>query len=87
MFGKKTYAEITAGSTPAVISAIRRGAVVKGMTKKEVITSYGYPSEHKTSSLRSDSWLYWKNRFIKKRICFDDAERAIDCKERKNEDL
>jgi len=87
MFGKKTFEELTAGKTSEVISAIRRSAVVEGMTKEEVILSYGYPAEHRSPSLRDNTWTYWNNRFKNKQICFDEEERAISCENKTVKDL
>lgn len=87
LFSEKTFEEMTAGKTGSVVNAIRRAAVIEGMSKEEVLISYGYPPEHKTTSLRKNNWTYWRNRFGKKMICFDENERAIDCKNLRDEDL
>lgn len=87
MFCRKTFEEMTAGKTPDVIAAIHRSAVIEGMTKDEVIISYGYPAEHVTPSLHGNTWTYWKNRFKKKKICFDEKERATSCGNIRNNDL
>lgn len=46
------------------------GIVALGMSKQAVIMSLGYPPEHRTPTLNSNSWLYWKSRFGKTRITF-----------------
>lgn len=43
--------------------AIKTGEVRIGMSKKAVLVSIGYPPKHKTISLESNSWLYWRHRF------------------------
>ncbi|NLG04648.1 MAG: hypothetical protein GX567_12595 [Clostridia bacterium] len=43
--------------------AIKTGEVRTGMSKQAVLVSIGYPPKHKTFSLESDSWLYWRHRF------------------------
>ena len=50
---------------------IRNGQIVKGMSKEAVLMSYGYPPEHRTPSLESDSWIYWKNRWSSKTAIFE----------------
>ncbi len=87
MLSTKTFEEMTAGKPAEVVEAIRRSAVIEGMTKEEVILSYGYPAEHVTPSLRDSSWIYWKNRFGKKKICFNAEELAISCEKVTNQDL
>ncbi|ALC14912.1 hypothetical protein DSOUD_0111 [Desulfuromonas soudanensis] len=87
MFGVKTFGEITEGKSADVIDAIRRSAVIEGMTKEEVLISYGYPAEHRTPSLLANTWIYWENRHTEKKICFSEEELAISCKKLKSEDL
>ncbi len=43
--------------------AIASGEVKPGMSKKAVIIAIGYPPKHKTPSLESNQWRYWRNRF------------------------
>ena len=52
---------------------IRKGKVAIGMSKKAVIMAYGYPPEHRTYSLDSDLWIYWRSRFIKRRATFENG--------------
>lgn len=87
MFTKNTFAEMTAGKSTDVINAIRRSAVIEGMSKEEVIISYGHPAEHRTPNPRSNTWVYWENRYKKKQICFDEEERAISCEKQRVQDL
>lgn len=44
-------------------NAIAAGEVKAGMSKKAVIVAIGYPPKHKTPSLQSNQWRYWRNRF------------------------
>lgn len=50
---------------------IRDGKAYKGMTKEGVRTALGYPASHKTPSLDSNIWIYWKNRFATTSVEFD----------------
>ena len=53
---------------------IKDGVVKKGMTKEGVVYAVGYPPTHKTPTLDSDQWIYWKNRFGKMRVQFTDGK-------------
>lgn len=44
-------------------AAILDGNVLPGMTKQGTILALGYPPRHRTPSLESDQWQYWKSRF------------------------
>jgi len=74
MFTSKTFEELTNGMSKEVISGIKRGAPIAGMTKQEVLIAYGYPPEHRTPTLESNRWVYWRNRMGTKVICFDENE-------------
>ncbi len=78
-FTEKDFGALTEGLTEQEIEAIKKGVVVKGMSKRAVLISYGVPPEHKTPDLDASSWYYWRNRFASKEICFDDDDKAADC--------
>ena len=59
-------------------SMIRRGAVGNGMSKEAVLISWGYPPEHRTLSTKANTWLYWRNRFMKKAVDFDNNDKVIN---------
>ena len=44
-------------------NGIQEGKAYRGMTKDGVRMALGYPATHKTSSLESNTWIYWTNRF------------------------
>ena len=52
---------------------IRKGKIVKGMSKAAVVMAYGYPPEHRTPSRKGDVWRYWRNRFISKIATFENG--------------
>ncbi len=52
---------------------IRTGMVSLGMTKQGVIFALGYPPRHVTPNLDSTSWIYWKNRFNRISVTFDES--------------
>jgi len=44
-------------------SSIEKGEVKAGMSKRAVLVSYGRPPEVATTSLDSNAWKYWRDRF------------------------
>lgn len=91
MFTNKSISEQTAGMSQKEIDAINQGVIVKGMSKKAVIMSYGIPSDHKTPDQSSNKWYYWLSRTRTKEVCFDANEQTIDCNQlpqaKRDEDL
>lgn len=71
MFTDRNFKELTNGMTQEVVNAVLAGNPIAGMSKKEVLITYGYPPEHRTPNLLSNKWRYWMNRFNTKLICFD----------------
>lgn len=71
MFRKEKFNYSSAGMTREVFNAVLAGTPIAGMSKKEVIITYGYPPEHRTPNLLSNKWRYWIHRFKTKLICFD----------------
>ena len=64
--GKKKAA---AGSKFA--KQIENGLVEPGMTRAEVLKTLGYPPAHRTASLESPVWTYWRNRWETYVVYFD----------------
>jgi hypothetical protein len=50
---------------------IAAGEPAVGMTKAAVVVATGYPPKHKTPSLDSSDWRYWRNRFATFIVHFD----------------
>ena len=42
-----------------LLENIRRGEVVPGMSRQEVLFAYGPPPACRTPSLRNETWIYW----------------------------
>ena len=80
MFTTKTFEELTTGMTETEIEAIKKGIVLNGMSKEAVLICYGYPPEHRTRSLESNIWVYWKNKFTSFDVCFDKENRTTYCR-------
>ena len=68
-FGKKCEPKLESLSE-VDRKGVQSGSVLPGMTKRGVILAIGYPPEHATPSLDSDTWTYWKNRFGKMQVHF-----------------
>jgi len=43
--------------------AIQTASFVPGMSKDSVLISLGIPPQHRTPTLKMDTWTYWKNRW------------------------
>jgi hypothetical protein len=50
---------------------VKQATVTKGMSKEAVKLSIGVPPSHKTPSLDSATWLYWKTKFDTFKVIFD----------------
>ena len=77
MFSGQPLDERMSGFSEEEKEAVRGGYLVAGMSRDAVLISYGYPPEHKTTNLESDSWVYWINRFKKKFFHFIPEGKTI----------
>lgn len=59
----KTREELTKDTKPEFLNAMLNGKVLPGMTRKEVILTYGPPSPHRTPSQLNPTWVYWRKRW------------------------
>jgi hypothetical protein len=80
MFTIKSLEELTEGMNETEVRAIKDGIIVDGMSKNAVLVAYGYPPEHRTGSLFSDRWIYWRNKYVTFAICFDKNEKTVSCR-------
>ena len=55
--------ELTKDTNPRFLNAMLSGKVLPGMTRKEVILTYGPPSPHRTPSQLNPTWVYWRKRW------------------------
>ena len=60
----------------SVQEAIALARAEPGMSKDAVIIALGYPPAHKTPSLDSPSWLYWRNKWNKVAVQFDSSGKV-----------
>ncbi|MCK4838820.1 MAG: SHOCT domain-containing protein [Desulfobulbaceae bacterium] len=75
----ENFSQQTDGFNEEVIAAIRKGVVIEGMTREQVIMSMGYPPEHRTSRLDSPEWLYWMTKQQTNKICFNFEGITLVC--------
>ena len=82
MFTTKTFSELVSSLNGLEVKSIKTGNLVPGMSKEAVLIAYGYPPEHVTPDFAaSDVWVYWRNKFGKKQICFDSQSLTVKCSE------
>jgi outer membrane protein assembly factor BamE (lipoprotein component of BamABCDE complex) len=63
MFTTKTFEELTQGLNADEIDHIQKGTVGKGISKRAVLISLGYPPESKTPAITVDRWRYYNHRY------------------------
>lgn len=75
---KDAYLELITSPTPVSYDltgpdqeGAPQGHVTNGMSKEAVKIAWGYPAKHKTPSLESNTWFYWKDRFRTITVTFD----------------
>lgn len=65
------------GLTAKDMEGVREGKVSEGMTKKGVMTAWGYPPAHMTPNPDANSiWRYWENRTKAVDVYFDPKGRV-----------
>jgi len=77
LFTSKPFDDLVKGMTAEEIKAIKAGEVKVGMSRKAVLAAFGYPPEHVTPSLERSEWTYWKDRYRKALVHFDDKGNVI----------
>lgn len=60
------------GYTELEREAIKKGEIKYGMTKRAVLTAYGYPPTHRTISTSANRWFYWSSKLMSFAVDFDD---------------
>jgi len=53
---------------------INNGTIAKGMTKKAVLASIGYPPQIATPNLDSNQWTYWSSKFNRFVVYFENGK-------------
>ena len=57
---------------------VTEGRAIKGMSKRGVMTALGFPAVHRTPSLDSNLWTYWKDRYRTFRVLFDSEGQVAE---------
>ena len=70
LFGFRTEKELRLGVRPIIYEKIRRGVVEKGMTRQEVLLAFGPPPAMRTPSETVDTWIYWTDDGVTRRVIF-----------------
>ena len=70
LFSTKSESELTVGILPLTVEKLKAGIVEKGMTRQEVELAFGPPCAFRTPSPRLDTWCYWTEYLVGKRIIF-----------------
>ena len=71
LFTSRDFKTLTEGVSTINVEKIRRGMVDNGMTKQEVRLAYGPPCKYKTPDETLNTWLFWTELLVGKRIVFN----------------
>lgn len=58
--------------TEEELANIKKGAITEGMSKEAVLVAYGYPPSNRTPDITSDYWQYFRNKFVRDLVNFQD---------------
>ena len=67
-----------AAFTPDEKKAVDLGNPIKGISKKAMLMTFGYPPGHKTPSRELNNWYYWTSRWVTRLYRFDRQGRLIN---------
>ena len=70
LFSTQNEADLTVGVRAVTIEKLKAGIVEKGMTRQEVELAYGPPCAFRTPSRSLDTWCFWTEYLVGKRIIF-----------------
>ena len=70
LFSTKNEAALTLGIHPLTVDKLKAGIVEKGMTRQEVELAFGPPCAFRTPSPALDTWCFWTEYLVGKRIIF-----------------
>jgi len=70
LFSMKNESDLTVGVHPLTVEKLKAGIVEKGMTRQEVELAFGPPCAFRTPSPRLDTWCYWTEYLVGKRVIF-----------------
>lgn len=70
LFSTKNESDLTVGIHPLTVEKLKAGIVEKGMTRQEVELAFGPPCAFRTPSPRLDTWCFWTEYLVGKRVIF-----------------
>ncbi len=70
LFSTQNEADLTVGVRALTVEKLKAGIVEKGMTRQEVELAFGPPCAFRTPSPTLDTWCYWTDFLVGKRIIF-----------------
>ena len=70
LFSTKSEFDLTVGIHPLTVEKLKAGIVEKGMTRQEVELAFGPPCAFRTPSPKLDTWCFWTEYLVGKRIIF-----------------
>ena len=70
LFSTQNESDLTVGIRALTIEKLKAGIVEKGMTRKEVELAFGPPCAFRTPSPSLDTWCFWTEYLVGKRIIF-----------------
>ena len=73
-FSEEDYSKELKKFTKMEQENIKAGTIAVGMGKDAVFAAYGNPPSHRTRSLDSNRWIYWRNRFANHVVSFADGK-------------
>jgi len=74
LFSTQNIDDLTAGIRSLTVEKLKRGIVEVGMTKQEVLLAFGPPCAFRTRSVSLDTWCYWTDFIVGKRIIFTNGQ-------------
>ena len=70
LFSTENESDLTVGIRALTIEKLKAGIVEKGMTRQEVELAFGPPCAFRTPMPTLDTWCYWTEYLVGKRIIF-----------------
>jgi hypothetical protein len=59
---------------PSIAEAMRKGELLKTMTKQQVLFARGYPPAHRTPALDADEWIFYDTPGFVDRVAFENGK-------------
>lgn len=75
-FTSKNFETLVQNLTSVEIDGIKNAKILSGMSKQAVLIAYGFPPSHMTTTLDMNTWTYWRNRWVKDLVEFDEQGNA-----------